>query len=186
MANRPLSPEQIQELESAISKKEVASDNNASEIDRAIQKEEDRSLAIEQTKSIKELTAELHFFNTEVYPLMKDYEGLTLNINPKKIRDDISGELQPIPKELADMFLLHTKDKISYLKSLDTHIRITKLWGNIIGLSLFWLVLFFVLIACLNYYMLHLPQLTTFIWTLGMMWAMSIVAWVYVGYKIKM
>ena len=113
MANRPLPVEEMQELESEIYKKELSAENNVSEIDRAIQKEGDRKLWLRDIESREKNTAELHFFNTQVYPLMKDYEGLTLNINPKKLREDISGELQPIPKELADRFLLYTKDAFS-------------------------------------------------------------------------
>ena len=186
MANRPLPPEQMQELESAISQKELSADNNVSEIDKAIQKEEDRSLVIEQTKSIKELTAELKTFREEVFPVLQYFEGITINVDPEKIYKAVSEKLKPIPKEFADLFLSYTKEAISYLKALDTHITISEFWGIIFGLSLFWQTLFFTAVACLNNYLLHSSKLSSVIWIFGGAWILSIGLWIYLWRKFKM
>lgn len=187
MKQEKLSDEEMLELETGISKNRIQDENaHLSEIDRAIMKEEDRRLMEKDIESREKLSERIDTFMTVAVPIIEKYQGLTISVDPKKICVALSNELKPIPKEMAKDFLLYSKDAIATLKSIDTHIIITKLWGYIIGLSIFWLVLFFILIACLNYYSLHLQQLSTFIWTLGIMWALSVGGWVYAWHKFKM
>ena len=187
MRQEKLSDEEMLELEAGISKNERSTENIMShEIDRAIMKEEDRRLLEKDIQIRENLSQKIETFMKVAIPIIEKYQGLTISVDPKKICVALSNELKPIPQEMAKDFLLQCRDAINILKSIDTHIRISKLWGYIIGLSLFWLALFFILIACLNYYSLHLQKLTTFIWTLGIMWALSVGGWVYAWHKFKM
>lgn len=187
MKQEKLSDEEMLELEIGISKNTILDENaHLSEIDRAIMNEEDRRLMEKDIESREKLSERIDTFMTVAIPIIEKYQGLTISVDPKKICLALSNEVKSIPKEMAKDFLLQCKDTINILKSIDTHVRISKLWGYIIGLSLFWLSLFFILIACLNYYTLHLQPLTTFIWTLGIMWALSVGGWVYAWHKFKM
>lgn len=187
MKQERLSDEEMLELETGIYKNTILDENaHLSEIDRAIMKEEDRRLMEKDIESREKLSERIDTFMTVAIPIIEKYQGLTISVDPKKICVALSNELKRIHNEMAKDFLLYSKNAIVTLKSIDTHIRISKLWGYIIGLSLFWLALFFILIACLNYYSLHLQQLTTFIWTCGIMWANSLGIWIYVWHKLKM
>ena len=187
MKQEKLSDEEMLELEAGISKNERRKEDRMSnEIDRAILKEEDRRLLEKDIQSREILSQKIETFMTVAIPIIEKYQGLTISIDPKKICVALSDELRSIPRELATDFQKLIKDEITYLRSLETHIRISKLWGYILGLSLFWLALFFILIACLNYYNLHLQPLTTFIWTCSIMWAISLGIWIYAWHKLKM
>ena len=187
MKQEKLSDEEMLELETGISKNRIQDENaHLSEIDRAIMKEEDRRLMEKDIESREKLSERIDTFMTVAIPIIEKYQGLTISVDPKKICVALSNELKPIPKEMAKDFHKLSKDKITYLRSLETHIRISKLWGYIIGLSLFWLAMFFILITCLNYYSLHLQPLTTFIWTCGIMWVISLGIWIYAWHKLKM
>ena len=187
MRQEKLSDEEMLELETGISKNTILDYNaHLSEIDRAILKEEDRRLMEKDIESREKLSERIDTFMTVAIPIIEKYQGLTISVDPKKICVALSDELRSIPKELATDFQKLIKDEITYLRSLETHIRISKLWGYILGLSLFWLALFFILMACFNYYSLHLQPLTTFIWTCGSMWEISLGIWIYAWYKLKM
>ena len=187
MKQEKLSDEEMLELETGISKNTILDYNaHLSDIDRAIMKEEDRRLMEKDIESREKLSERIDTFMTVALPILEKYKGLTISIDPKKICLDLSNEVKSIPKEMATDFQNLIKGEITYLKSLETHIRISKLWGYILGLSLFWLALFFILMACFNYYSLHLQPLTTFIWTCGFMWAISLGIWIYAWHKLKM
>lgn len=187
MKQEKLSDEEMLELEAGISKNERSTENIMShEIDRAIMKEEDRRLLEKDIQSRENLSQKIETFMKVAIPIIEKYQGLTISVDPKKIYVALSDELRSIPKEMASDFQKLIKGEITYLKSLETHLRISKLWGYILGLSLFWLALFFILIACLNYYSLHLQLLTTFIWTCSSMWAFSLGIWIYAWHKLKM
>ena len=187
MRQEKLSDEEMLELEAGISKNERSTENPMNhEIDRAILKEEDRRLMEKDIESREKLSERIDTLMTVAIPIIEKYQSLTISVDPKKICVALSEELRPIPEEMAKDFQKIIKGEISYLKSLETQIRISKLWGYILGLSLFWLALFFILIACLNYYILHLQPLTTFIWTCGSMWAISLGIWIYAWHKLKM
>lgn len=187
MKQEKLSDEEMLELETGISKNTILDYNaHLSEIDRAILKEEDRRLLEKDIQSREILSQKIETFMTVAIPIIEKYQGLTISVDPKKICVALSDELRSIPKEMATDFHKLIKYEITYLKSLETHIRISKLGGYILGLSLFWLALFFILIACLNYFSLHLQPLTTFIWTCGIMWVISLGIWIYAWHKLKM
>ena len=187
MRQEKLSDEEMLELEAGISKNERPTENTMNhEIDRAILIEEDRRLMEKDIQSREILSQKIETFMTVAIPIIEKYQGLTISVDPKKICVALSDELRSIPKEMASDFQKLIKGEITYLKSLETHLRISKLWGYILGLSLFWLALFFILIACLNYYSLHLQLLTTFIWTCGITWAISLGIWIYAWHKLKM
>lgn len=186
MRQDKLDDEEMMELESGNSKDEFSVDDVPDmEIDKAIHKEEERSVILQERKSREKLISELEIFREEIFPILRDFNGITITVDPKKLCKEASDCLKPIPKELANEFLKFIHAETAYLKSLETHIRISKLWGYVLGLSLFWFFMFYILIACLNFYKLNIPELKDLILSFGAIWILSLGIWIYLWYKLK-
>ena len=171
MANRPLTEEQIKELEI---------------ITQGIDIEEDRKLKVEDLEAKRELGRVILKFIRIAPNVFGAFETTIAKLDANKFRERLNAELLELIPELATIFIGQIKPLLEKYEVNTKRILISKFWAYLIGLSFTWLFLFTTSLSFLNYFVLHSPIISTLIWSFGVTWILSVGTWIYLWRKFRL